>query len=164
MISSRVFASALRAQAPALQAVKARPAARIFQQTRGLKNTPKLREPVPKEEHSAHTISQRIRTLRKIPPELIPIGTFCLDHFSHSETNNSQVSSLRKSTNSLFPVLDQYIDTSTASPLASPATRSSASSLPTVPSACTDPEATTRLLLLPTPSPPTRLTREAMHF
>ncbi|THW86443.1 hypothetical protein D6C90_10252 [Aureobasidium pullulans] len=63
MISSRVFASALRAQAPALQAVKARPAARIFQQTRGLKNTPKLREPVP-----------RIRTLRKIPPELIPIG------------------------------------------------------------------------------------------
>lgn len=47
MISSRVFASALRAQAPALQAVKARPAARIFQQTRGLKNTPKLREPVP---------------------------------------------------------------------------------------------------------------------
>lgn len=47
MISSRVFASALRAQAPALQVVKARPAARIFQQTRGLKNTPKLREPVP---------------------------------------------------------------------------------------------------------------------
>ncbi|THZ85265.1 hypothetical protein D6C84_03436 [Aureobasidium pullulans] len=95
MISSRVFASALRAQAPALQVVKARPAARIFQQTRGLKNTPKLREPVPKEEHSAHTISQRIRTLRKIPPELIPIGTFCLNHFFHSETNNSQVSSLR---------------------------------------------------------------------
>ncbi|KAG9518246.1 hypothetical protein KCU99_g1596, partial [Aureobasidium melanogenum] len=74
MISSRVFASALRAQAPALQAVKARPAARIFQQTRGFKNTPKFREPIPKEEHSAHTISQRIRTLKKIPPELIPIG------------------------------------------------------------------------------------------
>jgi hypothetical protein len=47
MISSRVFASALRAQAPALQAVKARPAARIFQQTRGFKNTPKFREPIP---------------------------------------------------------------------------------------------------------------------
>jgi len=30
--------------------------------------------PVPKEEHSAHTISQRLRTLRKIPPELIPLG------------------------------------------------------------------------------------------
>ncbi|TKA75748.1 hypothetical protein B0A49_02583 [Cryomyces minteri] len=27
-----------------------------------------------KEEHSAHTISQRIRTLKKIPPELIPLG------------------------------------------------------------------------------------------
>jgi hypothetical protein len=47
MISSRVLASALRVQAPALQAVKARPAARIFQQTRGLKNTPKLKSPVP---------------------------------------------------------------------------------------------------------------------
>jgi hypothetical protein len=29
---------------------------------------------MPKEEHSAHTISQRLRTLRKIPPELIPLG------------------------------------------------------------------------------------------
>jgi hypothetical protein len=47
MISSRVVASALRAQAPALQAVKARPAARIFQQSRGFKNTTKLREPIP---------------------------------------------------------------------------------------------------------------------
>jgi hypothetical protein len=47
MISSRVIASALRAQAPALQAVKARPVARIFQQSRGFKNTTKLREPIP---------------------------------------------------------------------------------------------------------------------
>ena len=47
MISSRIVASALRAQAPALQAVKARPAARIFQQTRGFKNSSKLREPIP---------------------------------------------------------------------------------------------------------------------
>jgi len=30
--------------------------------------------PVPKEEHSAHTVSQRIRRLRRIPPELIPLG------------------------------------------------------------------------------------------
>ncbi|KAF1811241.1 hypothetical protein P152DRAFT_459644 [Eremomyces bilateralis CBS 781.70] len=30
--------------------------------------------PVPKEDQSAHTISQRIRTLKKIPPELIPLG------------------------------------------------------------------------------------------
>ncbi|MCJ1280763.1 hypothetical protein MMC26_000080 [Xylographa opegraphella] len=33
-----------------------------------------LMRPVPKEEHSAHTISQRLRTLKKIPPELIPLG------------------------------------------------------------------------------------------
>ncbi|KUJ18261.1 uncharacterized protein LY89DRAFT_732944 [Mollisia scopiformis] len=29
---------------------------------------------MPKEEQSAHTISQRLRNLRKIPPELIPLG------------------------------------------------------------------------------------------
>jgi len=33
-----------------------------------------MMRPVPKEEHSAHTISQRLRTLKKIPPELIPLG------------------------------------------------------------------------------------------
>jgi len=26
------------------------------------------------EEHSAHTVSQRLRTLKKIPPELLPLG------------------------------------------------------------------------------------------
>ncbi|PWY89567.1 hypothetical protein BO94DRAFT_623557 [Aspergillus sclerotioniger CBS 115572] len=30
--------------------------------------------PAPKENHSAHTISQRLRTLKRIPPELIPLG------------------------------------------------------------------------------------------
>ncbi|OQD72514.1 hypothetical protein PENDEC_c021G00419 [Penicillium decumbens] len=30
--------------------------------------------PAPKEPHSAHTISQRLRMLRKVPPELIPLG------------------------------------------------------------------------------------------
>merc|ERR1711964_582951 len=29
---------------------------------------------MPNEEHRAHTISQRLRTLKKIPPELIPLG------------------------------------------------------------------------------------------
>ncbi|KAI9751920.1 MAG: hypothetical protein M4579_005831 [Chaenotheca gracillima] len=33
-----------------------------------------MMRPMPKEEHSAHTISQRLRTLKKIPPELIPLG------------------------------------------------------------------------------------------
>ncbi|KAE9963486.1 hypothetical protein BLS_002511 [Venturia inaequalis] len=36
--------------------------------------TRRAMRPVPKEEHSAHTITQRIRTLKKIPPELIPLG------------------------------------------------------------------------------------------
>ncbi|OCK88645.1 uncharacterized protein K441DRAFT_587638 [Cenococcum geophilum 1.58] len=39
-----------------------------------VQSTMRMRRPVPKEEHSAHTISQRLRTLRKIPPELIPLG------------------------------------------------------------------------------------------
>ncbi|KAA8644189.1 hypothetical protein EYZ11_004678 [Aspergillus tanneri] len=30
--------------------------------------------PTPKENQSAHTISQRLRTLKKVPPELIPLG------------------------------------------------------------------------------------------
>merc|ERR1711964_334414 len=29
---------------------------------------------MPNEGHRAHTISQRLRTLKKIPPELIPLG------------------------------------------------------------------------------------------
>ncbi|EON68043.1 hypothetical protein W97_07191 [Coniosporium apollinis CBS 100218] len=47
-----------------------------FQPVRSLhmKPTARMMRPVPKEEHSAHTISQRIRTLKKIPPELIPLG------------------------------------------------------------------------------------------
>ncbi|KAL2046785.1 hypothetical protein N7G274_000803 [Stereocaulon virgatum] len=40
----------------------------------GLQATQPLFGPVPKEEHSAHTISQRLRTLKKIPPELMPLG------------------------------------------------------------------------------------------
>ncbi|PNS16692.1 hypothetical protein CAC42_4656 [Sphaceloma murrayae] len=61
---------------PVMQAFRARPAAKIAQQTRGIKfqGTPRMMRPVPREEHSAHTISQRIRTLKKIPPELIPLG------------------------------------------------------------------------------------------
>jgi len=33
-----------------------------------------LWRPMPKEEHSAHTISQRLRQFKKVPPELIPLG------------------------------------------------------------------------------------------
>ncbi|PSK36055.1 hypothetical protein B9Z65_5870 [Elsinoe australis] len=69
------LAQTLRMQ-PVMQAFRARPASKIAQQTRGIKfqGTPRMMRPVPREEHSAHTISQRIRTLKKIPPELIPLG------------------------------------------------------------------------------------------
>ncbi|KAJ5899327.1 hypothetical protein N7495_004071 [Penicillium taxi] len=30
--------------------------------------------PAPKQAHSAHTISQRLRQLKQIPPELLPLG------------------------------------------------------------------------------------------
>ncbi|CRL22124.1 unnamed protein product [Penicillium camemberti] len=32
--------------------------------------------PTPKEQQSAHTISQRLRQLKRVPPELLPIGMF----------------------------------------------------------------------------------------
>ncbi|KAI9712805.1 MAG: hypothetical protein M1820_001427 [Bogoriella megaspora] len=60
-----------------LQALRTRPAQALrLQPTRflSMRATAPLRRPVPKEEHSAHTISQRLRTLKKIPPELIPLG------------------------------------------------------------------------------------------
>nr|POE46938.1 hypothetical protein CFP56_00270 [Quercus suber] len=68
MQSTRLFAPAagmLRGRAP--MALRVQPK-RMFQ------STPKKMMPVPKEEHAAHTISQRIRQLKKIPPELIPLG------------------------------------------------------------------------------------------
>ncbi|KAK3343991.1 hypothetical protein B0T25DRAFT_572965 [Lasiosphaeria hispida] len=36
--------------------------------------TARLMAPVPKEEQAAHTVSQRLRRLRKIPAELWPLG------------------------------------------------------------------------------------------
>ncbi|RDW82248.1 BcPIC2 [Coleophoma cylindrospora] len=43
-------------------------ALRMFQPSK------RMMRPVPKEEHSAHTISQRLRQWRKVPPELLPLG------------------------------------------------------------------------------------------
>ncbi|RYP31703.1 hypothetical protein DL767_005616 [Monosporascus sp. MG133] len=34
----------------------------------------RMMRPVPKEDQTAHTVSQRLRKLRKIPAELIPLG------------------------------------------------------------------------------------------
>ncbi|CAK7267346.1 hypothetical protein SEPCBS57363_002543 [Sporothrix epigloea] len=36
--------------------------------------TLRMMRPVPKEEQAAHTITQRLRRLRKIPAELLPLG------------------------------------------------------------------------------------------
>jgi len=44
-----------------------------MQPTRGLQSTAR-RMASPKEEQAAHTISQRLRQLKKIPAELIPLG------------------------------------------------------------------------------------------
>ncbi|WPA95474.1 uncharacterized protein RHO25_000073 [Cercospora beticola] len=58
-----------------LRQARATPTLRMNQQqlARGFRTTPK-RMAGPKEEQAAHTISQRLRTLKKIPPELIPLG------------------------------------------------------------------------------------------
>lgn len=34
----------------------------------------RMMRPLPKEDQSAHTVSQRLRKLRKIPAELVPLG------------------------------------------------------------------------------------------
>ncbi|ORY18773.1 hypothetical protein BCR34DRAFT_452582, partial [Clohesyomyces aquaticus] len=39
-----------------------------------MRQSMRMMRPANKEEHGAHTVSQRLRTLRKIPAELIPLG------------------------------------------------------------------------------------------
>ncbi|KAK4637302.1 uncharacterized protein CLAFUR5_00913 [Fulvia fulva] len=68
MQSTRFLAANMLRQQPAsLLRTRAGQITRSFQTT-------SIRRAVPKEEQSAHTISQRLRTLKKIPPELIPLG------------------------------------------------------------------------------------------
>ncbi|OJJ59032.1 hypothetical protein ASPSYDRAFT_150723 [Aspergillus sydowii CBS 593.65] len=43
--------------------------------------------PTPKEAQSAHTISQRLRTLKKIPPELLPLGSVAIGAAIYSSAN-----------------------------------------------------------------------------
>ncbi|CAK7218703.1 hypothetical protein SCUCBS95973_003569 [Sporothrix curviconia] len=40
--------------------------------------TLRMMRPVPKEEQAAHTVTQRLRRLRKIPAELLPLGKVLL--------------------------------------------------------------------------------------
>ncbi|KAL1648034.1 hypothetical protein UCDDS831_g03660 [Diplodia seriata] len=75
MLASRVIGrQAVRAFQPIRFAAPVSRQARFI----NMRATPRMMNPVPKEEHSAHTISQRIRTLKKIPPELIPLGIVLL--------------------------------------------------------------------------------------
>merc|ERR1712000_108027 len=71
-MSAPMLASAMRTR----MMLRAQPSRIINMQQRfmGMKPTGRVMSPVPKEEHSAHTISQRLRSLKKIPPELIPLG------------------------------------------------------------------------------------------
>ncbi|KAL9948148.1 hypothetical protein ACHAQF_003803 [Verticillium nonalfalfae] len=41
---------------------------------RAFRPTLRMRSPVPGEDQAGHTVSQRLRKLRRIPPELIPLG------------------------------------------------------------------------------------------
>ncbi|CAK7244767.1 MAG: hypothetical protein STHCBS139747_006313 [Sporothrix thermara] len=42
--------------------------------TMAFRPTLRMMRPVPKEEQAAHTVTQRLRRLRKIPAELLPLG------------------------------------------------------------------------------------------
>ncbi|KAK3304248.1 uncharacterized protein B0T15DRAFT_494723 [Chaetomium strumarium] len=56
--------------------------------------TARMMRPVPKEEQAGHTISQRLRRLRQIPPELIPLGVvvaFAVSAAIYSSTRHLMV-------------------------------------------------------------------------
>jgi hypothetical protein len=53
--------------------------------------TPRMMNPVPKEDQAAHTISQRLRKIKRIPPELYPLGvvvTFALGFAIYSSARH----------------------------------------------------------------------------
>ncbi|KAH6891115.1 hypothetical protein B0T10DRAFT_484471 [Thelonectria olida] len=41
---------------------------------RMFRQTPRMLRPVPKEDQAGHTVSQRLRKLKQIPPELYPLA------------------------------------------------------------------------------------------
>ncbi|KAM0338267.1 hypothetical protein ACHAPU_011392 [Fusarium lateritium] len=41
---------------------------------RMFRQTPRMMRPIPKEDQAGHTISQRLRKLKQIPPELYPLA------------------------------------------------------------------------------------------
>ncbi|KAK6345441.1 hypothetical protein TWF718_007357 [Orbilia javanica] len=61
----------------ATQALRMRPTAMLrMQQTRtvAMRQSPILRMAVPKEEQAGHTITQRLRRIKDVPIELIPLA------------------------------------------------------------------------------------------
>ncbi|KAH9815330.1 hypothetical protein Tdes44962_MAKER05658 [Teratosphaeria destructans] len=80
MQSTRFLAANMLRSQPAVNVLKTRatPMMRVQQAARTFRTTSMRKSPVPKEEHAgslpAHTVSQRLRSLKKIPPELIPLG------------------------------------------------------------------------------------------
>ncbi|KXL43138.1 hypothetical protein M433DRAFT_81912 [Acidomyces richmondensis BFW] len=75
MQSARFLAAnLLRTQQPLLRPSVSGTSALRQQAIRSFRTTNVKRSPVPKEEQAAHTISQRLRGIRKVPPELIPLG------------------------------------------------------------------------------------------
>ncbi|RMZ88963.1 hypothetical protein DV736_g3801, partial [Chaetothyriales sp. CBS 134916] len=70
----------LRALQPLRQAAFRNPAVArqsILRQTRAFQTSKTLLR-AKEEEHSAHTVTQRLRSLKKIPPELLPLGVVIL--------------------------------------------------------------------------------------
>ncbi|KAF2005291.1 hypothetical protein P154DRAFT_616522 [Amniculicola lignicola CBS 123094] len=71
-----MFATKVMAMQPTRMLLMRRTAPVLLRQSPQMLFRPSMRarEPVPKDEHQAHTVSQRLRSLKKIPAELIPLG------------------------------------------------------------------------------------------
>ncbi|KAF2173295.1 hypothetical protein M409DRAFT_17237 [Zasmidium cellare ATCC 36951] len=75
MQSTRSLASNMLRSQPAAAMLRTRAVPMLRNQaTRGFRTSGLRMAKAPAEEQRAHTISQRLRTLKKIPPELIPLG------------------------------------------------------------------------------------------
>ncbi|KAK3706660.1 hypothetical protein LTR37_012669 [Vermiconidia calcicola] len=77
MQSTRFLASGMLRQQATSSMLRNRAAPMLrMQPTRSLRlqATPKMRAAKEREDHAAHTISQRLRKLKRVPPELIPLG------------------------------------------------------------------------------------------
>ncbi|KAF2765506.1 hypothetical protein EJ03DRAFT_279897 [Teratosphaeria nubilosa] len=76
MQSTRSLAANMLRSQPAVNMLRTRatPMMRAQQAVRTFRTTSLRKSPVPVGSLLAHTVSQRLRSLKKIPPELIPLG------------------------------------------------------------------------------------------